>query len=226
MSENTLRPRRVEEKLKNKTAPNKLPVQAGDLPALSPVAQLDVDLAAIEREGLRLINPYHLRYGTANVYDIGLALAGRPELKALRERFDAVDRPATAEEIAYAVGNRYVNRLNLQDHLDKSAVAAGLCNLFAELKVTRFALERTADELFRKGVWLPSPEVEKAIKRQRGKAGWYREMLKYAEREEKPAFKPPRFRYGSWEHPDGGWMAEDEAREMLAAAERDGGGDE
>ena len=172
--------RRTEEKLKNKTAPNQLPVQAGDLPVPSPTAQLAADLAAIEREGSSSINPRDLWYGTADVRDIGLALAGHPQLEALRRRFDAVDRPATAVEIGEAVLNRYVNRLNLQDHLDKGAVTAAYCNMFAELKVTFFALERAADELFRKGVWLPSPNVEKAIQQWEGKAGHYRTMLAVA----------------------------------------------
>jgi hypothetical protein len=157
-----------------------LPVQAADLPALSTIAQLNVDLAALREECLET-ELLEIGYPLSFCVRLHRFRERSGELEALRRRFREVDRPATAEEVLFAVSIKFVNQLPMKETADKGVAADRLCDRFAKLKATPFMLETIATEAFEKGVWIPSAELDQLIKRVEEEVKQYRLIFKVAD---------------------------------------------
>jgi hypothetical protein len=172
-------------------APNQLPVSLNDLP--DAILQLDMDLG----DALARCTPIVTSDGE-QALDYKACVKLRPELKALRARFEAFDRPATKAEVAHAVSNRYIKELPLAENQDEVAVTRTLCRLLLEHKITPYALHRVCDDLFFKGKFFTSTELPKAISRQQHKRYRYREMFELAEVKEALDDQS----LGAWVRPD------------------------
>jgi hypothetical protein len=121
------------------TAPLPVPLAEprGGLPALKAVAQLDADLAALEKavEECAGANPW------PSEADLAILHGALPRIAELRAAFRAVDRPATYSEITAEI-LKLTTTLATSGNIQTAALAKQLCEDVSELRPTAFVLER------------------------------------------------------------------------------------
>jgi hypothetical protein len=154
--------------------PLPVPVAAAGLPAPMQCTQLNDELSTL---AAKCCPPgYHPYLGpTAQCLqkvDVAYGRQALAGLAALQQRWHAMERPATAVEIAATV-LRLLSCCPLAKNIDPAILTDELSEILAEAKLSVFVLERLKRGLIRDGCWLPVKNLGARIEREQLKARKY-----------------------------------------------------